>query len=425
MTAVLGILNKQGVAIAADSAVTISGSNGRKIFNTANKIFTLSKYHPIGIMIYNSASLMLTPWETIIKTYRKHLGNQSFETVKQYQENFIAFISDNNFFTTIDIQKHLFREFATNNVVELSNQALQDGTIELTGIEDEDKATVINYLKVQLQNLRNTFILDTTFSNKFETYTQESFNIFTEGIIENVCNSVFPGIDDNELINLIKESFYLYMKSRRYITSSTGIVFVGFGEKEIYPCSVALQVAEAFDNKLRYFIDREEAISDSNNGSIMPFAQRDVIDTIITGINPELDQTYKETYKDFLTKYNQYIAELVEPTNKLLAENIRNLDLNTLVNQFSEQINQLKNDRHIKPTVDTVAILSKEDLAEMAESLIYLTYLKRRMSFAEESVGGPVDVAIISKGDGFIWIKRKHYFKPELNQHFFKNYFLQ
>jgi hypothetical protein len=40
-----------------------------------------------------------------------------------------------------------------------------------------------------------------------------------------------------------------------------------------------------------------------------------------------------------------------------------------------------------------------------------------------ETVGGPIDVAVISKGDGFIWIKRKHYFKPELNPHFFKNNF--
>ncbi len=33
MSAVVGILNKQAVAIAADSAVTIGGSNGKKIFN--------------------------------------------------------------------------------------------------------------------------------------------------------------------------------------------------------------------------------------------------------------------------------------------------------------------------------------------------------------------------------------------------------
>ena len=39
-----------------------------------------------------------------------------------------------------------------------------------------------------------------------------------------------------------------------------------------------------------------------------------------------------------------------------------------------------------------------------------------------ETVGGEVDVAVISKGDGFIWIKRKHYFKPELNPQYLAKY---
>ena len=73
MTAVAGILNKQGVAIAADSAVTVSGFQGRKVYNSANKIFTLSKYHPVGIAIYNSAQFMGIPWEILIKEYRNNL----------------------------------------------------------------------------------------------------------------------------------------------------------------------------------------------------------------------------------------------------------------------------------------------------------------------------------------------------------------
>ena len=40
-----------------------------------------------------------------------------------------------------------------------------------------------------------------------------------------------------------------------------------------------------------------------------------------------------------------------------------------------------------------------------------------------ETVGGPIDVAVISKGDGFIWIKRKHYFEGDMNPQFFANYF--
>jgi hypothetical protein len=47
------------------------------------------------------------------------------------------------------------------------------------------------------------------------------------------------------------------------------------------------------------------------------------------------------------------------------------------------------------------------------------------MSLDAETVGGPIDVAVISKGDGFVWIKRKHYFKAELNHQFFKNYYIR
>ena len=66
-----------------------------------------------------------------------------------------------------------------------------------------------------------------------------------------------------------------------------------------------------------------------------------------------------------------------------------------------------------------VAYLSKEDVAELAEALVHLTLLKLKVSPEHETVGGPIDVAVISKGDGLIWIKRKHYFERELNPRYF------
>lgn len=36
-----------------------------------------------------------------------------------------------------------------------------------------------------------------------------------------------------------------------------------------------------------------------------------------------------------------------------------------------------------------------------------LTSLKRHVSSEEETVGGPVDVAVVSKGNGFAWVKNK------------------
>jgi hypothetical protein len=78
--------------------------------------------------------------------------------------------------------------------------------------------------------------------------------------------------------------------------------------------------------------------------------------------------------------------------------------------EFSEQI------------LDMVEFLPKDELAHLADSLVALTSLHRRVSRDMETVGRAIDVAVISKSDGFIWIKRKHYFKPELNLHFERNY---
>jgi hypothetical protein len=55
--------------------------------------------------------------------------------------------------------------------------------------------------------------------------------------------------------------------------------------------------------------------------------------------------------------------------------------------------------------------------------MVSLTALKRHVSTDSETVGGPVDVALITKGDGFIWIKRKTNYDPALNGHLNQSYF--
>ena len=80
MTAEIAILNSQAVAHAADSAVTVSDGTRRapKIYNTVNKLFTLSKHEPVGVMIYGSAELGGLPVETAVKVFRDQLGHDAF-----------------------------------------------------------------------------------------------------------------------------------------------------------------------------------------------------------------------------------------------------------------------------------------------------------------------------------------------------------
>jgi hypothetical protein len=93
-----------------------------------------------------------------------------------------------------------------------------------------------------------------------------------------------------------------------------------------------------------------------------------------------------------------------------------------VMKRLGDSVIQARQERY-GALLNVVASLPKAELANFAESLLNLTSMKRHISTATETVGGPIDVALLSKGDGFIWIKRKHYFERELNYQFFENYF--
>lgn len=428
MTAVVGILNKQAIAIAADSAVTIGGNGGRKIFNKANKVFTLSKQHPVGIMIYNSASFMATPWETIIKVYRKQLDNKSFSTLKEYEQDFIRFLREKEFYSDKDMQILFLENFALDIINSVINDIAKQHKGLIENPSEQSRAKFLEMIETQVDNLFKIWNAETDFCPEFADYTFDMFTNYSNQVFDkiNKLNFIENGIAISAGLFLkIKQLVYVILRAKEELSNFTGLIFTGFGEDEIYPQLIPINISMVIDNRLRFYINQKRAasISNNNNGAVCPFAQTDVIDTILTGIDPSLDNIYSSNFDTLFKEYNRAILNHVGNTNPLLSQQIQNLDTAAIVKEFNTLNQQIKRENYIVPLMNAVSNLAKEDLAEMAESLIYLTYLKRRITFAEESVGGPVDVAVISKGDGFVWIKRKHYFRPELNQHFFDNYF--
>jgi hypothetical protein len=88
MTCEIAIMNRYAIALAADSATTVTHYVGTEVkeryFKGANKIFQLSNYHPVGIMIFGRATLHDVPWELIVKEFRRHLHDKSFCDLEGY-----------------------------------------------------------------------------------------------------------------------------------------------------------------------------------------------------------------------------------------------------------------------------------------------------------------------------------------------------
>src|ERR1035437_10384820 len=66
--------------------------SGPKLTNTERKLFRLSKYAPVGMMVYGASRLMGVPWETVIKTYRQGLKTKTYEHLEDYASDFISFL---------------------------------------------------------------------------------------------------------------------------------------------------------------------------------------------------------------------------------------------------------------------------------------------------------------------------------------------
>lgn len=426
MTAVIGILNKSGVALAADSAVTISGGNGRKIYNSAYKIITLSKYHPVGIMLYSSASFMGIPWEVLIKEYRKGLGKRAFDTLKEYQTDFIEYLRTNLSLVSSEIQD----EVLASMIKYISRSVITDITkVNIKLIDSKrtvkgKKEIIKKKLGIKLKELLLKYESEVSL-NDFSDYSYEKYKKKHKEVLNMMFDKYYSSLDLSAIVKsrLFKVIHHL-ISSNYFLGNWTGLVFTGYGTKEIYPSCLPIKVGEVIDGRIRWKeIQGEGAvISDNLRAAIRPFAQRDVIDTILSGIDLKLEDTIFSTFSEFLKSFIKILTDKIGDDDKALKGKIGNINVEELINDYSTNFQELKREKHIKPLMSAVASLSKEDLAELAESLVYLTYLKRRMSGSEESVGGPIDVAIITKGDGFVWIKRKHYFSSDLNKDFIYKY---
>ncbi len=425
MTTEVAIINRSAVALAADSAVTVSSISGKKVYNTANKLFSLSRRHPVGVMIYGNASLNQIPWETLIKVYRKTSQTKSFNNLQDCATDFI------DFFGSIE---HLFSKTdEVSAVVAISLSAFFD--IKQAYEEDIRKKTEISskITKTEKKSIfkdrvekslgeweakKDAGSLKGVSAKAIESKHKNNFEI--------AINHVFEGIPLTQKLNkqLVKIGCLSIIKDS-FSSSYSGIVIAGFGKDELTPDLASYKIDAMYEGSLKFARDDDKSYTTKPSPAIISFAQDDIISTFINGIDPLAESVFKAILEDSLETYFNLIIKSSQASG--ISISIDDLKRQYeqhkkfLMDSYASKTDAFKKDYYRDPLDQVIGILPKEELAEMAESLVSLTALKRRVSMQIESVGGPIDVALISKGDGFIWIKRKHYFESDLNPDFFVN----
>lgn len=410
MTTEVIIKNKSGMVLAADSAVTVTGvgpyGQQSKVYNSANKLFTLSKVAPVGVLVYNSSLINSIPIELVIKEFREK--GKRYNTLKEYYEALIKFIE----------------KFIADNAQSYS----------------------LNYY---FSNFCNTF-LNITNEEKKKRQGAFIFSEYVRQVIEELCQLNHQRECDKELKGLpldyvakkcekspdIKKEFIKLKEQSEYdgqikdliplfyeflklniCQSYTGLAICGYGDKEFFPKVYKIHIYGNIEGTL--LIGNFEA-HENQEAEIIPLAQKQMIETFIKGVSESiytnLENLYFMNFDVFINSVIPSLKEDIDPHGLRCR----------LISLFQNNVERFKNiiyEVEEKPLIQTVNHLSREEMAELAENLINIQVLKYKVSPELETVGGPIDVAIISKHDGFVWKKRKLYFPKDLNFQFFENYF--
>lgn len=288
-------------------------------------------------------------------------------------------------------------------------------------VSKETGRPLINEFILQLNNIVvSTSDNCTSFQNySFSDFIKTSIGLCAKVIVRH--KEVFG--NSAPLKRLFVEAFARFVAHENSnFPGETQIVIVGYGDNEIFPSLRSVRLYWGFRNFFRYTNYVSANVTEDNSASISRFGQTDIINTFINGINDKLQSALYNIFKNYTSQLKNLMIDKVDTK---YSKNIINtaIDEEILVGILKNTFDKVIRETSVAPLVNSLDVLDKEDMAELVESLISITHLNRRITMSEEGVGGPIDVAIISKGDGFIWKKRKQYFKPELNQMFFDNYY--
>lgn len=420
MTSEVVILNSQGIALAADSAVTIGT---KKTYNSAIKLFSLSKYAPIGVMVYGKADLLGVPWELLIKCYRRKLGNRIFPKVGNYVDDFLNFLEHCNYCSD-EVQSSWVENCATcyfYNIREelfesIHEHVKQNGEISILATEQIAKTIILSHY---------TDLKELGYAPKYDEPRERQHNVTFNPRYRAIISETFEKLPLSENIIEILCELATFLISRDIHNNNdiSGIVIAGYGESQVFPSAITHEISGLANGCLKYRLAEDKSYKREIDGdaAIIPFADAQMIKTFMSGISPNMNDFLVDYLSVVFQKLPQLIEECFEIKDATSNEKLSNGLLKINDNILRALLLQQKNE-HVDTVMSMVSALPKDELAAMAESLVSLTAFKRKMSSSIESVGGPVDVLVISKGDGLVWVKRKHYFPPQLNHSFFENY---
>jgi hypothetical protein len=431
MTTEIAVSNKIGIALATDSAVTIEGGGRVKVFNTADKLFELSNNFPVGVMVNGNMDCLGVPWELLVKGFREKEGMKPRATVEDWRKDFLIFVEGHTLISEETIGGYIDR------VIETEIDAVQWGVRDF--INDKffhdgshtnrrfktPKLNIIELLAEVIKQ-RKEFLEQFERAESLSELDPVNIKEKYKDRIEERMKTRFKGQtltpeELSSLTDLVVEALLRSLDSPH----TTGIVVAGYGETQMFPAVSAVEVDGRILGRLKIKTgEKTDIMTSATGGEVTYFAQTDVIERLLKGVDP----LFVEMSADFLKRSLIDVATVIEQSQrpkriskKAIADRLKKIEevAQTVTDEYTTKTSEEMKNNLAREFDKMIAMMPKQELIELAEALVSITAVERKATVDEGTVGGPIDVAFITKHEGFVWIKRKHYFDGQRNPRYF------
>lgn len=395
MTCQVMLANFNGVAVASDTATTNTRSNAVSLGN--HKIFELGGAHRVLVALAASAWQDGQPQSQTLLQWRNSL-REPLLRLEDYVQSFNAWhssgvigsndqqSSDNLKWCIIDHFKFLNRRVGESGVFDVAGDDWLPGMVEST-IEQ----TVTEIFEEGLEWLRG-----------LPNYPSIDDDVVI-GLLEryevNVDYLIFNELSRLELtdrqIEILKESVPLTISRAQYIPAgSTDLHFIGYGLEDSAPGIIELSNRGTIGDLPMQLVLPQLRIGADAKGStsLVKFAAQDsAIDAFFTGIEVNMMQRVKSSFD----------AEM----QNTLGSKMGIVDFEDAWDKVEDRIQFLQRRHFVTPFHEVVGSAPVDRLAELASTLVELQKIRSETDPGVNSVGGDVDVAVITADRGVEWVR--------------------
>lgn len=423
MTTEIAVINRLGVALAADSAVTIPGYDGAdKVFDTGDKLFELSELFPIALMVNGSMDFLGVPWEIIAKEFRCS-PPEAPETLSMegWMESFLTFLAKHPTVKPDDVRR--WQDTLIREELEELSEEVRDRLEEVASHDGEQNLQhVLQRLYIEAMQERIEALVKTTTLDSLKGLTEEDVIPTVRSLVGELDTDVLPfepNADQREIFSRLLAQRLLKDLDR---LTATGLIVAGFGGCDLFPSLYAVEIDGHVAQKLRYRQSHNVTIKrGGDTGTAISFAQTDVVDRLLRGTDNRFIDRAREFIKENVSgsleiNFDRLKLRIVKSDgSEIPVAEMGGLLGDLIASQFESKFVAKLTQEFERKFKETIALMPKQDLIELAEALVSITAIERKASDDAGTVGGPIDVALITRSEGFVWVKRKHHFSAELN----------